>query len=191
MLYRLADEVRTIGEDLIATVKDHFPLQLVNVTYLFTDKAPEHQGRVVWGRARKVSGLAAFLAGPKEHDEFVAGSPFFVIEISHPIWQKLSDAMRRALVDHELCHCEVEQDSNGIPKLSMRGHDFEEFVEIIRRHGLWSSTESKVARAMAEQLADEIDSIVAYSNQLADTTPSTDTPPTGAATDAGDSDGGE
>ena len=53
-----------------------------------------------------------------------------------------------ALLDHELVHCElardpktqaIKRDECGNPVYRIRGHDIEEFREIVERHGLWKS----------------------------------------------------
>lgn len=60
-------------------------------------------------------------------------------------WQDLSDIQRRALLDHEITHLELQKDDVGLvktddqgrPKLSMRLHDWQigGFREIAQRYG--------------------------------------------------------
>ena len=165
-MFLFAPEVEEIGLKLIETVERHRPLQRALIEYVFIDKAPVSKGRIVLGRARRMSGLAAFLLrGARTGERFEPPFPFFVIEISHNTWIGLDDAQRRALVDHELCHCVLEETEDG-EVLSIRGHDFEEFAEIIQRHGLWSSASNRGAKAMAEQLALAIDDITDYVGTL-------------------------
>lgn len=53
------------------------------------------------------------------------------------------DAEFCALVEHELYHCGQERDAfgapkfrqSGLPAFTMRGHDVEEFVGVVRRYG--------------------------------------------------------
>ena len=102
------------------------------------DKTPKAKGREIWGTCRKVSSLNAFLANEQEGSD-----PFFVIVISEPVWDVLPADKREALIDHELCHAwaeanQKEDDDEADPmKLSIKPHDLEEFVCIVRRHGLW------------------------------------------------------
>lgn len=163
---RHAPEVAAIAADLIATVPRHKNLSEVRIDYLFVDKAPVSHGRVVLGRARKVGGLNAFLAAVGDIAEYRDGlgvftepAPFFVIVISHDTWADLKDHQRKALVDHELCHCIGDFNKAGDPVLSMRSHDFEEFAEVIERHGLWSAASTKMGTAVAEQLVLAIEEI--------------------------------
>lgn len=177
--YRPAAAASAIAAELIKSVPAHADLADVRIEYVFIDKAPVSRGRLVLGRARKVSGLAAFLATPSRSEVSVEPSPLFVIEISEDMWVDMDDARRRALVDHELTHCRVDFDTDT-PKLSIRGHDFEEFAAIIRRHGLWSSASQSIGAAVAEQLALAIDDVVSYVEDLGNRPPApgTDIGPT-------------
>lgn len=152
--YRTAPEVADIAAELI---DDHRPdLADVRIVYVFIDKAPTSMGRTVWGRARRIGGLNAVLAQLDDYtdlDRCEEPVPFYVVEISEDIWHGLDDRRRRALVDHELMHLLPEVGDDGAAKLKLRGHDFEEFVAIIRRHGLWTSAAEGAGRAAAEQLA--------------------------------------
>jgi hypothetical protein len=161
-----APEVRDIAQALIGDVSEHAPLDDVRVEYVFRDKAPRSHGRLVLGRARKISGLAAWLAEAKHLNALAVPRPFFVIEISHDTWGQLTPVQRRALVDHELCHCRVEVDDDGEAQLSIRGHDFEEFASVIRRNGLWASASELIAAAVCEQLALAVDEVTEYVEHL-------------------------
>ncbi len=58
----------------------------------------------------------------------------YLIWIAQPTWDILDTMQRRALIDHELCHCDYDGD-----KASTRAHDIEEFGCILERYGLWKS----------------------------------------------------
>lgn len=135
--YRPASEVARIATDLIAKHHEHLGDVEAEMQFVFRDKASKKGGRVVLGAARKVSGLNAWLATDQDeaYDEDAPG--FFVIEIAEDEWQRLSDKQRVALVDHELSHCVIEWDDDGVPTLKIRSHDLEEFTTIVKRHGLW------------------------------------------------------
>lgn len=154
--YWRAPEVKKIADELI--LKHHVHLNRVDISirYLFREPAAKSRGRVVYGKARKVSGLNAYLVGLEhadrlDDDELVE---FFVVEIARVEWIGLTEAQRRALVDHELCHLDVELTDAGDIKLVTRGHDLEEFNEVVKRHGLWRPTVVKFAEvAKSAQLA--------------------------------------
>lgn len=164
MQYRVAEEVRKIAQPIVADHHRH----LVNtrIEFLFSYNTPTSGGQEVWAKSRKISGLSAFLASEdeypkawveKEANEAGASGedapgypgPFFVMVVASPIWHDLTLEQKHALVDHELCHMEKDEDSG---KLATRGHFIEEFPEVLKRHGLWSR-ESQVFHATSEKAA--------------------------------------
>ena len=152
--YEHAPDVETIAKDIIATVEDHADLAQAEIRYIFRDKAPRSRGRAVLGRARKITGLNRWLIQGDEDD-----LPLFVIEISQDTWEDLTDEGRRALVDHELSHLVVTTDDDGALVGGLRGHDLEEFVGVVERHGLWKADVAAMGTAAAakvEQLTLEL-----------------------------------
>lgn len=142
--YRSAIDAERIGQKLIA--EHHTRLEGIRVDFVFRDKASKSNGKIVLGKARKVSGLNAFLANDDGHD-------FFVIEIAEDEWEQMPPSKRRALVDHELCHCTIDFDEDkGVVTLGIKGHDVEAFVEEIERNGLWKDDLAEFAKAAKEQL---------------------------------------
>lgn len=164
--YMDAPEVAEIARDLIAKVASHNDLVDARIAYVFIRKAPTSRGHQIWGRARRITGLQAFLSNPEQpRTSFAEGAEYFVIEISHDIWQGLDDGGKRALVDHELSHCAMvwdEDDQTWV--LAMRHHDVEEFIGVLQRNGLWRPVLQDMASHAAEQLALAFD-------RIADATP--------------------
>jgi hypothetical protein len=156
--YSYAPQVRQIAERLIPEHhRDLIDNGDVRIEYLFRDEGAKRNGKTVWGTASKVGGRNAFLAVPK--DEAPMSDPtdcdveaFFVVEIAHDVWQVLSPKQRVALVDHELCHLVCALDDKGDIKLSLVGHDIEEFESIINRYGLFRPDLESFARSAADQL---------------------------------------
>jgi len=139
--YTRAPEVAEIGHRLIN--EHHKQLLQTLVEFVWKPKATKRQGKVVLGKARIVSGFTAFIANR-------GVDSFYVIEIAKDEWFYLNAAQRQALVDHELEHCVgPDLDTN---KLSLQGHDCEEFNVIIRRHGLWKADVESFAKGAAQQL---------------------------------------
>lgn len=133
--YFEAPEVRDVARPIIA--EHHAHLLDIRIEYVFRSDTASKGGKDVWGTARKVSNLQAYLASGDEDGE---GEAFFVIEIARPVWIKLNDQQKSALVDHELCHCwreDEEKDDRIITKLSLLPHDLEEFHSIYARYGAW------------------------------------------------------
>lgn len=146
-------------------IRDHHPHLLANavkVLYLFTDKAEKVKGKVVLGTARKVSGLNAYLArmGENDWDDI---PDFFLICVWSGWWDSrhTTDDQRRALVDHELCHCfsEEEEDKTGNPTgkvtLSVLPHDLTEFNAVAARHGEWQPDITAFLAALCGDLEGE------------------------------------
>ena len=134
--YAPAPEVSVLAQELIA--EHHRHLDQVPILYVFRDVAGVSRGRRVIGRARRIVGLYAFLvalaAGEPAEDDEPDTPAFFVMEIAADWWDEATPAARRALVDHELCHFDVDED--GV--LSLLAHDVEEFAAVVARHGIWS-----------------------------------------------------
>ncbi|HYG82463.1 MAG TPA: putative metallopeptidase [Pyrinomonadaceae bacterium] len=128
--YAPAHEVRLIAEKLIALF--HPRLFGCRIEYVFVSEPPKSLNRELAGRARKVSGLYAFLATPFFEGE---PEPFFCIEITKPKWDVRPLRWRVALVDHELRHCDYEDE---VDDACLVGHDEEEFDDIVERHGAWN-----------------------------------------------------
>lgn len=154
MEYRLAGQAAIIGGELIE--EHHAHLYGVRVEYVFMDKTPKAKGKEVWGRAKKISGLPAFLSsedGMREHYDSESPQDYFVIELAEEVWERLTAKGRRALIDHELSHCDITHDDNGFVNLAIVGHDITEFEGVLRRHGLWNESVEEFIRAGAEQLS--------------------------------------
>lgn len=146
--YRPAPAVQRIAEALIA--KHHHHLDDIRIEYVFRSEAAKDKGKTVWGKARKISGLNAYLSQPLDPDETPAGEDvdYFVIEIAEDIWAVIDQRERVALVDHELCHCTTDFNKDGDLVLKIRPHDLEEFRQVVQRHGLWRDDVQAFSDAM-------------------------------------------
>lgn len=140
--YRPAPAVERIANELIPQHHPH--LADVEIRFLYVDPPAKSKGAIVWGKASILSGRGAYLlALPNMDDESRheardgADYSMFVIEISELIWTHLEERERRALVDHELSHCWAGENEQGAYKLAIRGHDVEEFRDVVARHGMW------------------------------------------------------
>jgi hypothetical protein len=150
--YSEAAEVQEIAEELIPLHHPHLVDEVI--VYVFRSEPATHKGREKAATARKITGLAAFLADRVREDgrrlEMRPPGEFFVVEVASPIWKEMGEAARRALVDHELEHCFVDE-IKGKP--SIRGHDVEEFTSIVERHGLWDDARIRFGKAVQLRLA--------------------------------------
>jgi hypothetical protein len=131
--YRKApDYVLEITRRLIA--RYHEPLQDARIGVIMRSEAPVTGGRVVLGTAEKVSAKA------QVHVPYD-----FIICLSADRFALLAPLQKEALINHELCHCQWQED-----KASIRPHDVEEFTEILARYGYWWPQAEEFA-AVAQQ----------------------------------------
>lgn len=153
--YWRAKDVEEIAEKLIAEHHTHLADQRIH--YLFREPTASSKGNVVLGKARKIGGINAHLVGLVGRDHLEGPADFFVVEIAAVEWQELTEAQRIALVDHELCHFDVEEpeDPDKDRKLIVRGHDLEEFQVIVERHGLWRPPVEEFVTAARQTTIDD------------------------------------
>ena len=143
--YEPASEVEKIARELIGQYHSHLVEAVIH--YLFRKGPWTAQNRETWGKASKVTGVNHYLTGFD-----------FIITISRDVWDELNESQRKALVDHQLEHCNKDTDSKGNPKFNIVGHDIEDFVSVICRHGFWTPDLQKVkVNDMQGKLFDEDD----------------------------------
>ncbi len=120
--YRPAPEVAKLARPLIRDHHRH--LVDVRIEYVMRDEAATSKGQTVWGKARKVGGLNAFIARENHalDEDLAEPDPFFVIEIAEDIWVTLNGRQKVALVDHELSHLGARIDKKGELVLEVTGH---------------------------------------------------------------------
>lgn len=128
MEYAAAGEVKQLAQSVID--KWHPHLSGISIEYVFALEEIKNKGKLVLGRARKMSGLNSFLRSSDDEQ-------FFVIEIWADGWRSMDQTARVALLDHELSHCKMEV-KEGELRLFTVGHDLEEFNAVVERHGLWA-----------------------------------------------------
>ena len=146
--FSAATEAAMIGEEVIA---QHMPLLLgVPILYLLSGKEVKKNGKRVLGTARRLSGITKYLTrGTFDAREVEAE---FSIVLDGLAWMtELSPERKRALVHHELMHCQVSFDDEGTPKYSIKAHDFEGFVEELKLYGPWT-IDFKVMADQVQQL---------------------------------------
>lgn len=152
--YPVDDDLRATANRLI---NDHFThLGPKRVEFIFVlerdannrELAPKSKGKDVWGRARVISGLAAYFATAEE-DRYKIPDKFFVIEIAKPIWERLENPKHKeALLHHELSHCELSE--TGQPTIAP--HSLEEFTPTVREYGAWRMDVQAFIQAGVEQM---------------------------------------
>jgi hypothetical protein len=113
-------------------------------------------GRVILGQMKKAADLDRQL-----HDFD------FILLLNFEVWShvEFSEAQKRALLDHELCHGARALDADREPRYTpdgravyrIRKHTIEEFHEIVERHGQWKGDiQTFVERAMAAGIPEQL-----------------------------------
>jgi hypothetical protein len=115
-----SSEVLDIARELIDQF--HPDLKEAKIGFVLRDEAPVSNGKQTCGKASKISDKL------RSHLDLD-----FLIWIAEDVYTKFTPEQRRALIDHELYHCNY---TDGIPK--MLHHDVEEFLPIVERYGLWN-----------------------------------------------------
>ena len=126
---------------------DHAHLNGADIAFLWASSGFRRQLNWVAGQAEKVM----FRCGPwqkrrqeQQMEEWFGRVPEFLITLDGHYARQCTDIEFAALVDHELYHLGQDLDEfgqpkfskDGRPKLTLRGHDVEEFVGIVRRYGV-------------------------------------------------------
>jgi hypothetical protein len=173
-----APEVQRIAEDLIDEIHSERWFTRPKIVYLFSADRPKASGRDATATCRKVGGIHAYLigltelqAGKVDPDDYNRrqylesfpdrekyalpkdrhvheGVPFYVITVHYDTWKHvLTDEQKTALVDHELMHVDVSLGDQDV-SYKMRGHDTEEFIDIVHRHGAWEPGVQALVKAV-------------------------------------------
>jgi hypothetical protein len=112
----------------------HPQLRSARFAYLYRETL-ERGGEIKLATVSKASAKVRFLTDLD-----------FIVDVNWTAWRQLSGPQRLALVDHELCHC--DRDENG--RAVLIPHDVEEFGAIITRWGLWQPNLVRFAQAMRQ-----------------------------------------
>lgn len=136
-LVPVTDEVLALARDII---EEHEPeLQEASIAFLFWTEGPQKAGKAVLGQAKKVG--KEYQALGFDYD--------FIIYLSKPMYYALDEHQRRALIHHELLHCEFVNDPNTEEqKAVIVPHDLEEFNKIINLYGFWWPMAEKTVEAV-------------------------------------------
>ena len=133
MNYRQDEQLTELGEKVRGKCHKE-RLDGFMVAYLFREEAAKSKGKLQLGKATCPGGVTTFLL-----EEMFGETVDFLIEIAEDLWKGLSSSQREALLDHELAHCTYKEDKSGTHLPSIRGHDVEEFREVLKRRGVWNA----------------------------------------------------
>ncbi|MGK9173381.1 hypothetical protein KXR87_09130 [Yokenella regensburgei] len=126
---------------------DHFHLADADIAFMWASGSFAKKGRYVLGQAEQVMLRAGGWQKARMEQqmyEWFGRIPKFIITLAADYCSQCSDLEFCALVEHELYHVAQATDDFGAPKfnketghpvLTLRGHDVEEFVGVVRRYG--------------------------------------------------------
>lgn len=123
--YEIASkEIVNMANEIIE--KYHPELKDEKIAYVIRYSTWTKNGKQVFGTAKKCSDKEKLLTGYS-----------FIITLSNLVLNMSQDTIK-AVIDHELSHCGVEEDEYGEKKRYIIEHDLEDFAHIIKRYGLYS-----------------------------------------------------
>lgn len=146
--------VQWIHDEIVSEVgalhnPDHAHLMHAELGVLWAGCGNASKGRAVIGMAE----IPRFLCNrwqkarqEQQINDWFGSIPDFLITLdAHYCAEAADDRSFAALVEHELYHCGQDTDEFGAPKFNqetglpvwtIRGHDVEEFVGVVRRYGV-------------------------------------------------------
>ena len=116
----------------------HPDLKDARIGLIFRETASVSKGVRVIGHAQKTPEIMKVYL---DYD--------FIIWLADDAYSDLDENQRKALIDHQLCHCTMMDDVPGT-----RGHDVEEFQSVIDRHGPWNSSLLSIANSIRQMSFD-------------------------------------
>jgi hypothetical protein len=139
-------EAKILSEEGHIHNPDHAHLIDAPVRVLWASSCFAKAGRTVLGQAESVMFRAGGWQKARQEQQMVdwfGEVPSFLITLAGDYCAQCTDAEFCALVEHELYHIAQKTDQygaakfteDGLPSLTLRGHDVEEFVGVVRRYG--------------------------------------------------------
>lgn len=141
---------------------DHAHLIDSDLTFMWASDSFAKKGRIVLGQAEQVMLRASGWQKARMEQqmyEWFGRIPKFIITLAADYCSQCSELEFCALVEHELYHIAQATDEYGAPKfnretgmpvLTLRGHDVEEFVGVVRRYGASKEVQDLVDAANAQ-----------------------------------------
>lgn len=133
-----------------------------NIDWLFRCEEKFKHGRRVLGMCYANPKVQGDLA-PLFEDmltRLIGRIPDFLIVLDYEWWGEATALQREILCHHELLHASQAKDLFGAPKFdrdgnpvwALRGHDIEEFNDVVRRYGVHSEEVEAFLRAITDNM---------------------------------------
>lgn len=150
--YRSAPEIHRVAREVI---EEHHPVlaQRGPIIEWIMTRPSSASGKVPDFKIRKVTGVNAFLAGPKSDSFVYQAEPFIAVEVSVSFWNSLEDpGGENGFCDHVVSHLAYDYEKGT---WSVEGPQFGEFVGVLDRHGFWrpGADYRTFAETVSEQLS--------------------------------------
>ncbi|CAD7023202.1 hypothetical protein REJC140_00127 [Pseudorhizobium endolithicum] len=136
-----------INDDADLLNEDHAHLRVAHIGALWTNVPNGRHGRRIVGQCEMGLPPAGKWSRARielQLQQWFGDVPDFLLTFDAEYASTCSDVEFCALVEHELYHCGQERDAfgapkfrklSGLPAFTLRGHDVEEFVGVVRRYG--------------------------------------------------------
>lgn len=136
-----APALEAIGNDLIGRHADLSGLHHADIAFVWKRAGGKSKGKPTLGQCQKPSGLLAHFSRCD-----------FVIWAAADHCRDFGFGGRQieALVYHELCHCDWEEDDEGEIVWTVKGHDWAGFRSELERYGAWTADARFVAPAFRQ-----------------------------------------
>jgi len=142
---RFEDATNDVNALVSKIIDEQFPnLEGAVIKVLFDTKKRKTGGRYVIGRIKKANDEIKALAMSSE-----GIPPDYVLFLDKNVWQVLSDRDKERVVFHELCHCEVNFDSEN--QYRVRDHEIQGFyaeIDFNQDDNRWSERIGLVAESV-------------------------------------------
>lgn len=147
-----------LSEEAVLHNPEHLHLQHADIRFMWASNAFTKRGRTVLGQAEEINMRAGGWQKARmqqQMHEWFGYVPRFIITLAADYCCECSDLDFCALIEHELYHIAQARDEFGAPKfnsegrpvMTMRGHDVEEFVGVVRRYGASADVQQLVEAA--------------------------------------------
>jgi hypothetical protein len=148
---------------------EHDHLNSANIGVLWTNAENSRHGKRIVGTAELATPPPSLPKWAKARwvqqlREWFGDDLDFIITLYAPYFAGADELTQYSGPEHELYHCGQKLDEFGFPKFrrdgrpvfSIRGHDVEEFVGIMKRYGPTAGAGDSLTFAMAAQMTPEI-----------------------------------
>jgi hypothetical protein len=137
-----------IDEDATLANPEHVHLQHAKLGFCWTCVGNSRNGIRVVGQCEIMPPMAmgkwAKARAEQQIEEWFGYVPDFLITLDAYYAAQADDATFCSLAEHELLHAGQDRDiygapkfrKSGLPAFTIRGHDLQEFVSIVRRYGV-------------------------------------------------------